>query len=110
MLRFTIDKERDPDRSKLRGILEAQFAYERMSAARSLFAHLLAIVGMVIWLDAIWPDWLPPEVRQFSLVLWGSILVLLIWAAIEEYVSRRRLKRYLAAQKGVALDKSDELV
>jgi hypothetical protein len=74
-----------------------------MSAARSFFAHLLAIVGAVIWLAAIWPELLPPDIRFFALAVFGGLLFLTIRAAIEELVSRRRLKRYLAAQKGVAL-------
>jgi hypothetical protein len=55
MPEFTIDRTRDSDGSKLRSVLEAQFTYERMGAARSLLAHLLAITGVVIWLETIWP-------------------------------------------------------
>lgn len=89
---------------KLRRVLEAQLVYERMSTARSHFVHFLAVVGVVIWLEAIWPDLLPPEVRLFTLVLWGGILVVTLCAVVEEYVSFRRLRRYTAAKKGVTLD------
>jgi hypothetical protein len=94
----------------LRSVLEGEFAYERMGTARSLFFHLLAIVGVLIWLEAIWPDLLPPEGRFFTLVLWGSILFVALWAAIEEYFSRRRLKRQLTAKKGVISVDTEKLL
>jgi hypothetical protein len=110
ILQFRIDPSVDPDRSNLRSVLEAEFAYERMSAARSLFFHLLAIVSVLIWLEAIWPDLLPSEVRLFIIILWGTILFVALWAAIEEYFSRRRLKRHLAAKKGVTLIDGEKLL
>lgn len=102
-LGFTIDKTRDPDGETLRSVLAAQFAYERMKAARSWFSHLLAVTGVVIWLEAIWPDLIPADIRFFTLAVFGGILFLVIRAAIEEVVSRRRLKRYIASKKGVTL-------
>lgn len=102
-MHFTVDRDFDPDGSKLRNVLELQFACDRMSAARSFCAHLLAFVGGFIWLEAIWPGFLPAEFRLFTLVLWGGILVIALWAAVEEQVSRRRLKNCLAARKGVGL-------
>ena len=109
ILEFKTDRNVDPHRSNLRGVLETQFSYERMSAARSLFVHLLAIVGGVIWLQAIWPTLLSEEVRLFILVLWAALLFSAILAAVEEHVSRRKLKHLLAAKKGVMLTKGDEL-
>jgi hypothetical protein len=89
--------------------LESQFAYERMSAARSWFAHLLAVLGFVIWLEAIWPDLISSEVRFFALALFAAVLFLTIRAAIAEFLSRRRLKRCLKAKRGFALRDSGEL-
>ena len=108
ILQFTIDKAADPDRSQLRTVLEAQFAYERMSAARSMLAHLLAIVGVLIWLEAIWPDFLSEQARFFILVFWGGILFVVLWVAVEEYVLWRKLKSYLARKGGVSLHKTEE--
>jgi hypothetical protein len=102
-LGFTIDKTLDPDGERLRSVLVAQFAYERMRAARSWFTPLLALVGVIIWLEAIWPDLIPADIRFFTLAVFGGILFLSIRAAIEEVVSRRRLKRYIASKKGVTL-------
>lgn len=109
ILQFRIDRNSDPDRSELRSVLETQFTYERMKAARSWFTHLLAVTGVVIWLEAIWPDLLPADIRFFTLAVFGGILFLSIRAAIEEVVSRRRLKRYIAGKKGVTLKDTAEL-
>jgi hypothetical protein len=107
-LGFTIDKTRDPDGETLRGVLAAQLAYERMRAARSWFIHLLALVGVIIWLEAIWPDLVAADVRVFTLAVFGGILFLSIRTVIEEVVSRRRLARYIASKKGVTLKDAAE--
>jgi hypothetical protein len=100
-LGFNLDKTRDLDEETLRSVLAAQFAYERMRAARSWFIHLLAVVGVIVWLEAIWPELAPADIRVFTLAVFGAILFLSIRTVIEEVVSRRRLKRYVASTKGV---------
>ncbi len=70
-----------------------------MSAARSRFVHLLAVVGVFVWVQVIWPDFVGPQVRLVVLALWGSLLALAIWAAIGEYFCRRKLNRCLAAKE-----------
>jgi len=100
VLQFTIDRGSDPERSKLRELLETQFTYERMRAGRSLCVHLLAAVGGLIWLEAIWPALLPSEFQLFTLVLWGGLLLIALCIGVTEYISRRRLSRY-----GVSLAK-----
>jgi hypothetical protein len=106
MLQFTIDKNRDPDRAKLRSVLEAQLACERMRAARSLIAHLLAVTGVVLWLSAMWPDLLSPQVRLFSLMVFGVALFLLLRVLIEEFAWRVKLKRCLKDNDGVKLERA----
>jgi len=103
LLQFTIDRKRDPDRSQLRRLLQAQFTCERMGAARSLFAHLLAITGVVIWLEAIWLDLFSPEIQFFVLVVFGGILFLALRVVIEEVIWRVRLKRCLKTNEGVKM-------
>lgn len=103
-LGFTIDKTRDPDGETLRAVLAAQLTYERMRAARSWLIHMLALVGVIIWLEAIWPDMVSADVRFFTLAAFGGILFLTMRAAIEEVVSRHRLKRYVAGKKEVTKD------
>jgi hypothetical protein len=104
MLEFTVDRNRDPDGSKLRRLLEAQISCERMAAARSLVAHILAITGVVIWLAAIWPDLIPSEVRLFAVAVFGGNLILALGVGIEEIAWRVRLKRRLKANEGVKME------
>jgi hypothetical protein len=97
MLQFRFNRKLDPDGSKLHKLLEAQITYEQTSAFRSLYFHLLAILAVPIWLEVIWPDLFPSEIRLFILMLWGALLSLASWAAIQEYLSRRALSRRLSA-------------
>lgn len=109
ILEFRINKAADPDRSKLRAVLiEAEFAYERMATARSWFAHLLAVLGVVFWLAAIWPEFLPPGIRVFGLALFGGVLFLTLRAGIAEFVSQRKLKRCLDTEHGIVLRDPEE--
>jgi hypothetical protein len=108
ILEIRVDKQVDPDRSQLRHVLEAQFRYERVSMARSTMAHLLAIVGILIWLEGIWPDLLPEEARFFTFVFWGSMLFVTVSIALEEFVLSRKLASYLARKGGVSLHKPGE--
>jgi hypothetical protein len=94
ILEVKINKGLDHDGSHLRRGLESQSAYERMHAARYMLVHLLAFVGVVIWVEAIEPDLLPRELRLFTFILWGSFLFLTIWVAIEEYVLWRRFSAH----------------
>jgi hypothetical protein len=106
ILGIGIDKQLDPDRSQLRRVLETQFAYERMSAARSMLVHLLAFLGVVVWVTAISPDLFPKEARLFTVILWGSFLFLTIWVAVEEYLLSRKLTRLSDAERGSIVTKS----
>jgi hypothetical protein len=81
-----------------------------MSAARSLCAHLLAVIGVAFWLDEVWPGLLPPNVRIFALILGGGFLVMTLWFGVEEYFSGRKLKTYLSAGKGVKVIDTDKQI
>ena len=109
MLQFTIDRKRDPNRVQLHRLLQAQLTCERMGVARSLFAHLLAITGMVLWLEVIWPGLLESEIRFFVLILFGSLLFLALRVGVEEVIWRVRLKRCLKANEGVKLEDAHRL-
>ena len=95
-MQFTINRDLDPDRSSLRPLLEAHFKYERMSAAKSRYLHLLAIVGVWVWLGAMWPSLLPAQVEEFVLVVWGVLLLIAAWASVETWAWHRRMTRYLS--------------
>jgi hypothetical protein len=90
-------------RNLLRRVLDAQVAYERMRAARFMLVHLLAFVGVVVWILAISPGLLPQRARHFTFILWGSFLFLTISVVVEKYVLWCKLTRYLARKGGVSL-------
>ena len=99
-MEIPLDRERDPDGSKLRRFLEACYMYERMSAARSFSVHLLALVSVFVWLQAGWPSLLPMNVRIFALGLWGMFFCLALWLSVEEWMWCRRRTRYCAQYHG----------
>jgi hypothetical protein len=72
-----------------------------MGAARSFFAHILAITGALIWLGTIWPNLVGAEVGFFALAAFGGFFLLAVGISIEEMIWRIRLKRRLAANEGV---------
>jgi hypothetical protein len=107
-MRFTINRDLDPDGSSLRPLLEAHVRYERINAARSRYLQLLAIVGFWVWLGAILPSVLPAPVEEFVLVLWGVLLLIATWVSAEAWAWRRKMTRYLRehqAKQGTAPDK-----
>jgi len=77
--------------------LDAQIVYEQLSGFRSLYVHLMAVAALPLWLQAIWPNLFPAEIRFFILALWGGLLALAAWAAIMEYLARRKLTHRLEA-------------
>jgi hypothetical protein len=99
MLQFRFNRKLDPDGSKLRKLLETQITYEQLSSFRSFYVHLLAIAAVPIWLELIWPNLLPSQLRLVVVMLWGTLLSLACWAAIQEYLSRRALTRRLSANR-----------
>ena len=99
ILEIKFDRDSDPDGSGLRRVLELELKNERMHAARQMLVHILAVLGAVLWIEALVPELLPRELLLFTVVLWGSFFFLTVWIAIEEYHSRRKLSR-LAVRKG----------
>jgi len=94
MLQFTIHKELDPDRASVRRLLEAHLTYVRMSAAKSWFLHLLAVVSVAVWVGAMWPAVLSLPVLDSALALWVALLFFAILASIEEWLWHRKGARY----------------
>jgi membrane protein implicated in regulation of membrane protease activity len=94
MLEFTINRDRDPNRASLRRLLEAHVIYERTAAAKEFSLHLLAIVGVVIWVGAEWPAFLSPQLLDSALAIWVGLLFFAILASIEEWLWHRKVARY----------------
>src|SRR5207247_10271130 len=85
MLQFTVSQGPERDRSKFRALLEAHYAYERMSAARSVSVHLLALVSVFVWLGACWPLLFSAQAQAFVVEIWGVLIFISILAGLEEW-------------------------
>ncbi len=96
ILQFTLDSDSQLDWQKVRNLLAAEIAYEQMRAVRFRFVHLLAAIGLVVWLQSIWPDFVGTQVRHGVLALWASVFFVSLCAGIGEYLCHRKLKRCLA--------------
>jgi putative copper export protein len=94
MLQFTIDNELDPKSASVRRLLEAHLVYQRMSAAKRFSLHLLALVGVVVWIGAMWPTLLPTNLLEYALALWGGLLLIAVLASFEEWLWQRKVARY----------------
>jgi hypothetical protein len=93
VMEIRFDRELDPDGAKLRRLLEAYEVYERLGAARSFFVHLLALIGVIVWLDAKWPDFLPSQVHVLAFGLWDVFFCTALSISIGEWIWYRR-QRY----------------
>jgi len=76
-------------------VLEQQFRLERLRAVRILLLTLLAVVGAMVWADAVWPRAVHPRGGLAALLSWplcfgGYILVRVLEAGTE-----RRLHQLL---------------
>ena len=99
MLQFTIDSELDPNGAAVRRLLEAHATYQRMSAAKRFSLHLLALVGVVVWIGAMWPALLPTKLLEYALALWGGLLLIAVLASLEEWLWQRKVARYRAERQ-----------
>jgi len=97
MFQFRFNRSLDPDGSKLRKLLDLQIVYEQLSGFRCLYMHLMAVAALPLWLEAIWPNLFPAEIRFFIVALWGGLFSLAAWTAIMEYLARRKLTHRLEA-------------
>jgi hypothetical protein len=100
IVELRINKTRDPDRSKLRALLETEFNYERMRTVRILFVHLVAFSGAAVWLDAVWPGLFSDDMRFLALTVWAAAVCVALVAAMEELIWRRKLARLMSDQPG----------
>ncbi|HEY2987334.1 MAG TPA: hypothetical protein VGL11_06390 [Candidatus Binatia bacterium] len=99
MLRFTIDKDPDPEGASVRRLLEAHLTYAKMSAAKSFCLHLLAIVSAAVWVGAMWPGVLPLQLLDSALALWLALLFFAVLTSIEEWLWHRKVARYRSERR-----------
>lgn len=94
MLRFTIRNYAESDAASVKRLLQAHLTYTRVCAAKSFFLHLLALAGVVVWVGAMWPAALPPQMLDDALALWVALLFFAALASVEEWLWHRKVARY----------------
>ncbi|HEX9443181.1 MAG TPA: hypothetical protein VGA73_03635 [Candidatus Binatia bacterium] len=99
MLQFVQKQDDDPNGAALRSLLDAHVRYQRVSAAKKIYLHLLAAVGALVWMGALWPALLPVQVEDFALALWGGLFLLILWASFDEWSWHRRVENYRKEQQ-----------
>jgi hypothetical protein len=89
-----MNRELDVDDAAVRRLLEAHLLYVRMGTAKRFSLHLLALVGVVVWIGAMWPALLPARLMEYVLALWGGLLFIAVLASVEEWIWQRKVARY----------------
>ncbi|HEY1374868.1 MAG TPA: hypothetical protein VGH50_20515 [Candidatus Binatia bacterium] len=85
----------------VRRLLEAHRRYARMSGAKTFALHLLALVGLALWIGAMWPAVLPGPVLDDALAVWIAVLGFAVLTSIEEWLWRRRVAQYQFDRRAV---------
>ncbi len=94
-MQVTLNGARNLNDSPVCVLLEAHIKYERTNNARSVCLHLLAIIGILVWLEAMWPAFLPRQMEEIVLTVWGILLGLAVWASLEVWIWHRKITRYI---------------
>ena len=83
-------RERDPDGSLLRGVLQLHLMIERARHLRVFLVYLLSLLGVPIWLTAALPTRVPQSLRAPSLDAWAICLLGLVLAIVSEWRLHRK--------------------
>jgi phosphate/sulfate permease len=68
---------------------------ERRRAWRLVLVHLLALLGVPLWIAAAWPRRVPASVHAFLLAAWAVAALASCGAMILVVRSKRRYRRHL---------------
>jgi len=95
----------DADSGRLQSLVDGQLRCEQLATRRRLLTSLLALLSAPVWAMAVWPQLVEGPDRRFLLYLFGFLLVLSCWAAIEEWRASNRL-RWLLERASAASGRS----
>jgi hypothetical protein len=99
MMRFYVNQSQDPQGLRMREMLHAQFACERMEAFSHLLLYALVLVGAVVWVVAVQPGLLPAWAAQLSEAGWGAVFVGLLIVIGRGHFYRKRAHLLAAESK-----------
>ena len=94
LISFQWSRESDPDGSKFRGLLQAQFAWEMARARRELFLYVVVIVSALGWLIEVWPH-AADSLRRLAVLGWPLAAFGLVATACSEWRWQRKRAAYL---------------
>lgn len=86
----------EPRRSRLEAILTADSARERARARRHKLLGWLGVLGLPLWLRAVWPGRVSADVGVFAATIWALIFVAVLVALVGEGLAHRRRAREIA--------------
>jgi lysylphosphatidylglycerol synthetase-like protein (DUF2156 family) len=85
------------DRSKLEAALSADSARERARTRRGRLVHLLAALGLPLWLAAAWPGVLSTDFRALATTAFAVCLAAVVLAMGSEWRWQRARSDRIAA-------------
>jgi hypothetical protein len=89
LVEIPYNRDRDPDGSRMRALMNAMFDAERAGVMRSVMIHAVAWLGIPIWLIASFPAFLGDGFRRIMLAVYGMAVVL----ALVSILKARRAER-----------------
>ncbi len=104
VITINVNRAHDPDGSKLRALLTAQFAYERARRTRVRWLWLSAAASLVVALRAHghWPPVFPSPARALTVALCDIVFLRTVFAGATEWWWSCRWTRALAENKSDA--------
>lgn len=102
--RFSFHVRPDARQGDLTAMIAAHLMYERMIAARVFLVHVLAVIGLLLWAEAMWPPHFSDQTRAVTGALWGTCSLLTLGVVTLEWFWRRtrehRLDEYQSPPRG----------
>lgn len=96
VIAFRLLPENGPDGAKLDAILSAHWAHQRTKATRYVFVHLVAVLGVLVAVGALWPGLAPAQLQHVAVALWAVCGAGALAAGVGEWKCRRRETQLLA--------------
>jgi hypothetical protein len=95
-VKFGLSQTQDDDGSDLREFLALELIYEAVYKARLRLVHLLATLGVAVWLTSAWHDLVSPTLREALLWTMGFLILATMAVAVLEWHYFSRRQRQLA--------------
>ena len=98
---------RDPDGQHFRDLVRAIDQVNRLGATRVLAMHGLAALGLVLWMDLVWPTMIPELLRNLAILAFAATAVGAVVAMVLESRWQRIQRRCMKNTDARILDGDD---